>query len=332
MKIPRKICSLPILLLVFSPASSLAQEKTAKPPAARIGVIQTVSSPDYDAAVKGFEKALAEAGFRDGTHVVYDRQNARGDKAHARAIAQKLRDGNAALIHSVATPASQAAVRVIRDIPIVFSSVTDPRDARLVPRKSLPGTRTGTNVTGVSDHWPVFSQFQMYTRFFPKAKRWGTIYNSQEPRSLSHVMEMRAAAKRLGVEMIEAKITGSAEAASAARSLAGKIQVLNLPFDPTVLSSFEAIVKVCNERKIPLFGGDVRSATKGAMAAYGFDYFQIGYAAGKMAVRILKGESPGEIPWELAEKLVLVINETAARDQGVIIPPDLLKRADRVIK
>jgi putative ABC transport system substrate-binding protein len=134
------------------------------------------------------------------------------------------------------------------------------------------------------------------------------------------------------VELIEARITSGAEVAPAVRTLAGKIQAMNIVFDPTVLSSFGAIVKVCNEKKIPLFGGDVRSVTKGAMAAYGFDYFQIGYAAGKKAVRILKGELPGEIPWEPGEKLVLVINETAAKAQGAIISPDLLKRADKVIK
>jgi putative ABC transport system substrate-binding protein len=68
------------------------------------------------------------------------------------------------------------------------------------------------------------------------------------------------------------------------------------------------------------------------MAAYGWDYFQIGHSAGKKAVRILKGEKPGDIPWELGEKLLLTINEKAARAQGAIISPELLKKADRVIQ
>jgi len=332
MNLSKKLCSVPILFLIASPAVSFAQEKASRQIIAKIGVTQTLSNADYDADTKGFEKALTEAGFREGGHVIYDRQNARGDRASARAIARKFLDEKVVLIHSVATPASQAVVRMIRDIPIIFSSVTDPIEGRLVPKKSPCGTRTGTNVTGVSDRWPVFLQFQRYTKFFPRAKKWGTIYNARDPKSIPHIKEMREAARRLGVELIEATIASNAEAVPAVQTLAGKIQVLNVTFDPAVLSSFEAIVKVCNEKKIPLFGGDVRSVTKGAMAAYGFDYFQIGYAAGKKAVRVLKGEPPGEIPWELGERLVLVINERAAKAQGAIVSPTLLKQADRIIK
>ena len=67
------------------------------------------------------------------------------------------------------------------------------------------------------------------------------------------------------------------------------------------------------------------------MAAYGWDYFQIGYSAGRKAARILKGEKPGDIPWDLGERLVLMINEKAAKAQGAIVAPELLKKADKVI-
>jgi putative tryptophan/tyrosine transport system substrate-binding protein len=335
MKIAKEWRSVSTFLILGAIGASVlcsAREGASRPAAVRIGIIQTLSSPDYDAATRGFVNALAEAGFVEGKHVAYDRQNAEGDKEKAGRIVQKFLDQKVALVYSVATPASQAAVRRIRTIPIVFSSVTDPRDARLVPQKSSPGSKTGTNVTGVSDHWPVFSQLQMYSSFFPKAKKWGTIYAEQDPRVLHHIKEMRASAKRLGLELIESRISAATEAGSAAEALSGRIQVLNLPFDPVVLSSLGVIVKVCNEKKIPLFSGDVRSVSRGALAAYGVDYFHLGYRAGKKAVRILKGESAGEIPWEPAEKLLLVINESAARAQGAIISSDLLKRADKLIQ
>ena len=81
-----------------------------------------------------------------------------------------------------------------------------------------------------------------------------------------------------------------------------------------------------------LFSRDIEYVPKGTVASYGIDYFSIGFSAGKMAVRILKGENPGNIPWRPVEKLTLVVNERAAKAQGVVIPPHLLKRADRVIK
>lgn len=321
-----------VLFLVVCVSFSFAQEKKTKK-MIRIGVTQIVSHPALDADQKGFEKALADAGFKEGINITYDRQNAQGDMANAQTIAQKFLDAKVDLVHSIATPTSQAVVKVIKTIPVVFSSVTDPVDAGLVPKDSAPGKKSGTNVTGVSDRWPVALQFEMYTKFVPKAKKWGTIYNAGDSNSMVHIKEMREAAKKLGVELIEATISTSAETMQAAQSLAGKgVHAINITSDNTAVSAFEAIVKICNEKKIPLFAGDVDSVPRGAIAAYGLDYFLIGESAGKKAVRILKGEKPGDIPWGPAEKFSLVVSEKAAKTQGVKIPSDLLKKADKVIK
>jgi len=327
----KKLFPILILILVISVAISFAQEKKSKK-IFKIGITQIVSHPALDGDQKGFENALAEAGFKEGGNITYDRQNAQGDMANAQTIAQKFLDAKVNLVHSIATPTSQAAVKTIKNIPIVFSSVTDPVDAGLVPKTSPPGTKSGTNVTGVSDRWPVYLQFEMYSKFVPKAKKWGTIYNAGDANSLVHIKEMREAAKKMGVELIEATISTSAEAMQAAQFLAGKVQAVNITSDNTAVSAFEAIVKVCNEKKIPLFAGDVGSVPRGAIAAYGLDYFLIGHSAGKKAAQILKGEKPGDIPWGQAEKFSLVVNEKAAKAQGVIFPPDLLKNADKVIK
>jgi putative ABC transport system substrate-binding protein len=319
-------------LLIVSPVLSFAQEKTPKKIIPKIGVTQTVSYPDFDVDAKGFERALAEAGFKEGIHIVYDRQNAQGDVNHTQTIAEKFMNSDVGLIHSIGTSSSRAVMKIIKDIPIVFSSVTDPVYAGLIPKTIPAGRKTGTNITGVSDRWPVTLQFEMYAKFFPKARKWGTIYNAGDPRSLIYIKEMRQAAKKLKVELIEVNISQSDETLPAARFLVGKVQTIYITYDHIALSSFEPIVKVCNEKKIPLFGGDLKCVTLGAMAAYGWDYFQIGHAAGKKAVRILKGEKPGDIPWESGEKLVLLINEKAARAQGAIVPPELLKKADRVVQ
>jgi putative ABC transport system substrate-binding protein len=328
----KKLRFISILLLIISPVLSFAQGKTSKQIIRRIGVTQTVSYSDFDADAKGFEKALAEAGLKEGTHVVYDRQNAQGDINHTWTIAHKFSNADVDLIHSIATPSSRAVIKVIKDIPIVFSSVTEPVYAGLIPQRSPVGTKTGTNVTGVSDRWPVTLQLEMYARFFPRAKKWGTIYNAGDPRSILYVKELREAAKRLKIELIEVTTSSSNEVLPAAQFLAGKAQIIYVTYDHIALSSFDAIVKVCNEKKIPLFGGDLKCVAKGAMAAYGWDYFQIGYSAGKIAVRILKGERAEDIPWELGGKLVLLINEKAAKAQGAIVPPELLKKADKIVR
>jgi putative ABC transport system substrate-binding protein len=327
----KKLCPLLALILVASVSASLAQEKKTKE-VMKLGVIQSFSHPNFDADAKGFEKALAEAGLKEGTHFISLRQNAKGNRSDAEKMAQKLLDDKVDLIHSIASLASRTAVKKTGHLPIVFSSVTNPVDEGIVPKNSPPGTKTRTNVTGVTDRWPVQLQFEMYAAFFPKAKRWGTLFNRRDPRSLLHILEMRETAKRLGLELIEATISGKDNTMQAAQVLAKKIQAMNITLDPTALSAFDRIVKVCNEKKIPLFVGDLDKVAEGAIAAYGSNYFEVGYSAGKKAVRIFKGEKPGEIPWGPVDKLGLVVNEKAARAQGVIIPPEFLKRADRVIQ
>jgi len=331
LKLSKAICLFLALSLSLSFSNSIAQEKKPKK-LIKIGIIQTVSRPDLDADAKGFEKALAEAGFKEGIQIAYIRKNSHGRMADAQTIAKKFVEEKVDLIHSIALLSSQVVVMGIKNIPIVFSSVSDPVRAGLIPKTSLPETRTGTNVTGVSDRWPVNLQFEMSTKFIARAKKWGTIYNRKDPNSLAHIKGMRESAKKLGVGLIEAKISIRGETLQAAQSLSRKVQAIHLSHDHTVASAFKVIVKVCNEKKIPLFTGDIYNVSRGAIAAYGLDYYLVGYSAGKKAVQILRGEKPGNIPWGLAENCLLVINEGAAKAQGVIIPPDLLKKADRVIE
>jgi putative ABC transport system substrate-binding protein len=265
---PKNLRSISVLLLVVSPTLSFAQGKIPKKIIPKIGVAQTASHPEFDADAKGFEKALTEAGFKEGTHVIYDRQNAQDDVNRTQTIAEKFMNSNVDLIHSIGTPSSRAVMKIIKDVPIVFSSVTEPVYAGLIPKTSPLGTRTGTNVTGVSDRWPVTLQFEMYTRFIPRAKKWGTIYNAGDHRTLLYIKEMRQAAKKLKVELIEVNISQDDETLPAAQFLVGKVHTIYITYDHIALSSFEPIVKVCNQKKIPLFGGDLRCVTMGAIAAY----------------------------------------------------------------
>lgn len=313
-------------LLAGPPAA--AQDK----PLLRIGVTKIVSHAALDADEKGFEAALASAGFKDGVNIRYDRQNAQGDPAKAAAIAQKFVDDKVDLIHSIATPTTQAVLKLNSRIPVVFSSITDPVGAGIVPSDSAAGKKTGTMVTGVSDLWPVLLQMETYAKFVPKARKWGTIFNPSEVNSVTHVKAMRAAAKALGLELLEVTVANGSEVEQAARSLVGKVDAITITSDNTTVAHIDRIAKVCDANKIALFAGDVDSVPRGAIAAYGMDYFLVGYSAGKKAALVLKGVKPGDIPWGPVEKFSLVINQKAARAQGVSIPPALLKKADKVLE
>ena len=303
----------------------LVMPGTAPAKTFKIGVTQIVSHPALDADQKGFEQALKDAGL----DVKYDYQNAQGDMSNAQAIARKFKGDDLDLVHCIATPTSQAIVKVITKTPVVYSSVTDPVDAGLV--KTMDAA--GGNVTGVSDAWPYERQVKLHHEMVPTAKKWGTIYNAGDANSAMSITWARAAMKKFGLEYIEVTVSTSAEVHMAAQSLADRVDAVFIISDNTVVSAFESLVKVCNDKKKPLFGGGTESVPRGAIAALGFDYFQVGYTAGQKAVQILKdGKKPGDVPSSLTEQLRLVVNLKAAKAQGLDLDEKYVKMAEEVIK
>jgi len=289
----------------------------------RIGEHQIVAHPALDNDSKGFKVALEEEGFVEGKNVKFDRQNAQGDQANCAIIARKFEDDRVDLIHAISTPNAQASAKVSKTIPIVFSSVTDPVATGIVPKMG----KTGTHITGVSDMWPIALQCQMYQDLVPHAKRWGTIYNPGDVNVTFHIKEMKKAVAAMGGKLIEAHISTSSEVMQAAQSLVGRVDAIHITSDNTAVSAFESIVKVCNENNIPLFAGDRDSCPRGAVAAYGPDYFLIGYTAGKKAARILKGEDPSQVEAGLAVGYSLWVSLKHAKAQGLKLPPTLIQKA-----
>ena len=290
----------------------------------KIGVTVIVSHPALEADQKGFEKAISEAGL----DAEYDYQNAQGDMANATTIAQKFKNDDLDLVHSIATPTSQAAVKVIKNHPIVYSSVTDPVDAGLVKTMGP----SGTNVTGISDAWPIERQIELYHQMVPSAKKWGTIYNAGDANSVKSISWTRDAMKKLGLELIEVTISNSAEVYTGAQTLVGRVDAIYITSDNTVVSALDSVVKVANNKNIPLFGGDTTTVENGMIAAYGLNYFQVGYSAGKKAVLVLKGQDPGTVPSGLTENLSLWLNLKAAKDQKVTVPEKFIKMAEKVFR
>lgn len=292
----------------------------------RIGECQTVSRSSFDNDSRGFKAGLAQEGFVDGKNIAVERLNALGDPANCARIARKFEDDRVDLIHAISAPCARASANVSKTIPVVFSSVTDPVDLAIIPAMG----KTGTNVTGVSDKWPVSLQCEMYQRLIPGAKRWGTIYNPGDAGVTLLIQEMRQTVERMGGRLVEARASAGAEVMRAAQSLVGRVEAIHISSDKTSLSAFESIVKVCNESKTPLFAGDVDSVLRGAVAAYGLDYFKVGRTAGRKAAMILRGARPGEVEAGLAEGYSLWVSKQNARLQGLKLPGRLPQQPDRL--
>jgi putative tryptophan/tyrosine transport system substrate-binding protein len=291
----------------------------------KIGVILAHGSHAFKADQRGFEKALAEAGIQ----AEFDLQDAETDMANAEASAQKFLDDKVDLVHAVGLEAAQAACKLIKDIPVVYSSVRDPVGAGLVKTMAADGG----NVTGVSNAWPIEQQVDLIHRMLPKAQKWGTVYNSGDAFTAQAIEQIRGIMQQRGLELIEAPVSDYDEITNGAESLVGKVDAFFITPDHMVAKAFGTIRRLCNKNKIPLFSGNVNQVVLGAFAALGFDFSQVGYTAGHKAVQILKeGKSPGEIPSGQSEDLMLFISLKNAKRQGVEVGEEFIKQADRVFK
>lgn len=287
-----------------------------------IGVSQYVTHPSLDDATKGFKKAIEDSGL----NVKFVDQNAQGDSNNAASIAQNLVADKVDLIFANATPSAIAALNETKDIPIVFTSVTDPVDAKLVASMEEPGG----NVTGTTDTHP--DAIPNTIKFIAEqtdAKKVGVVYNAGEANSVTQMNRVKEAVKDTDLEVVETTVSNSSEVKQAAESLIGRVDVFYIFTDNTVVSALESVIDVANSEKIPLFVGELDSVQRGGFAAYGFSYYDIGYQAGQMAVQILKGEKkPAELPVQYPDSLKLVINKTAAEKQGIEIKPEWEKDAE----
>ena len=313
-------------ILALAAATALAMP--AKADEVTVAVTAIVEHPALDAARDGVKEALAEAGFKEGENLKFVYESAQGNPGTAAQIARQFIGESPNVIVPISTPSAQAVVAATRDIPVVFTAVSDPLGAQLVTYLDKPGG----NVTGLSDMSPVADHVALIKEITPNAKSIGFVYNTAEANSISTLNALKAEAEKAGLTVVESVATKSSEVQGATRSLVGRVDVIYIPTDNTIVSAFEAAVGVAEEAKIPLYAGDTDSVNRGAIAALGFNYFDVGKQTGALVARVLKGEAPGDIPVRVAAGTDLVINKSAAAKMGVTFPESVTARATKTIE
>ena len=293
-----------------------------------VAVTAIVEHPALDSARDGVLEALNQAGYSQGKNLKWQYQSAQGNTGTAAQIARKFIGDRADAIVAIGTPSAQAAVAGTKRIPIVFTAVTDPIQGQLTPSWEA----SGTNVTGVSDVLELSKQVELIQQVVPEAKRIGIVYNPGEANSVAVVEALKEILPQYNLSLVEAAAPRSVDVGSAARSLVGKVDVIYTSTDNNVVSAYEALVKVGNDMKIPLIASDTDSVKRGAIAALGVNYYDLGLQTGRLVVRILEGEKPGDIKPQTSDNIQLFVNLAAAEKQGVSLSPELIDSATEVIR
>ena len=321
--LPKKALTL-VAAFTLAATSSLTVAAEMK----SVAITAIVEHPALDAVRDGVLDALNDAGYTEGKNLKWQYQSAQGNTGTAAQIARKFIGDKPDALVAIATPSAQAAVAGTKRIPVVFSAVTDPVEAQLVPSWEA----SGTNVTGVSDLLELDKQIELIKKIVPHAKKIGMVYNPGEANSVVVVEAFKKILPKYGMELVEAAAPRTVDVGSAARSLVGKVDVIYTNTDNNVVSAYEALVKVGNDRKIPLVASDADSVKRGAIAALGVNYRDLGRQTGRLVVRILEGEAPGNIKTETSSNLQLFLNEAAAKKQGVTLSKELLETATEIIR
>jgi len=327
-------------LLVLSVCLGIALVLTALPfmtgcvPAGekmyKVCISQIATHPDLDANRQGIIDAMAEEGFIEGENVEFITRNAEGDMTVAVSIADYFVSLKPDLIHTITTPMAQTAVAAAEgtDILIIFSSITDPVTAGLVPSWE----QAAPTVTGVADWFDMEPQVEFLLEVLPDVEVLGTAYNPGEVNAAVQAEYLCRIAPDYGLTIVEATAATTADVYAAGMSLVGRCDAIWIPTCNTVGGvGIESIIKVAEENQLPAFGSAVGMIETGLVGGCSVDYYRIGKEAGYIAARVLRGEDIADIP-PMTLEVSTVAYPAAAERMGITIPQAVIDAADIVVE
>lgn len=281
-----------------------------------VGICQLVQHPALDEATKGFREALiAELGE---DKVTFDEQNASGSKENCTLIVNNFVSKNVDLIMANATDALTAAASATDTIPIIATSITEYGAA--LDMDNFSG-KTGRNISGTSDLAPLDQQAAMFKEWAPNAKKIGIIYCSAEANSLYQVNVITKELQKLGLEVKAFAFTDSNDVSAVTAAAAEFADAIYIPTDNTAASNSEAIANVLLPAKKVVIAGEEGICSGCGVATLTINYYDIGYAAGKMAADVLKGNAKIEdLEIGYAPKFEKKFNEANCKALGLTAP------------
>ncbi len=326
----KKNISLVLPFLAFSLFTCPVNADEPPSPLPLVAISQIVQHVSLDEEREGIIEALKDAGYIDGRTVKIIYENAQGNMSTASLIASSFASRKPAVAIAISTPSAQTLLKPLMDqqVPLVFTAVTDPLEAKLVTSLEAPRPEP---VTGVSDALMPGPQLDLIQKLIPSVKNIGVVYNSGETNSVKAVQQLKAEAANRGLTLVLAIADKSSDVIPATTKLIGdKVDAIYIPNDNTAVAAMESIVTLGKKYKMPVFAGDAGSVERGALAAYAYDRTALGRKTGDLAVKILKGEKAGDLTVETDHPLVLMVNLKSAQEMGVAIPDEIKSEAKNI--
>jgi putative ABC transport system permease protein len=297
----------------------------------RIGIVQFAMEPNVEKAKQGLVDALGDKGFFAGKNIELIYRNANADFPTITSIMQELGSRGTDIILPLSTPVVQGALQLARNHPkqrVVFAYIFDPYRIGVAetPERHQP------NMTGVACFPPIEGMLDLIQEMVPERRKIGVVWNSSEANSESVLSKARPYAEKLGLTLMEATVSGSAEVLEASKSLAARgAEVFLNPGDNTLNVSYDSFAQVAADNRIPVFSIDPDFIENKTLAALGPSYYRTGYEGGEVLARVLEGESTADIPIGQTSATELLINRDEARRLAIELPTAILKGAGRIV-
>ncbi len=315
------ITILTVLAIVSSTLIANGTKEDTNPNAYKVGVSKLLPHPALDAAEQGMKDYLESTDLE----ITFDFQNANGDISTAASIASQLKAGKVDVAVGIATPSAQSLANTMGDTPVVFTAVTDPVSAQLV----------GPTICGVSDETPVKSQIELLIQI-TGAKSIGNVYTSGEANGVILNEMVQEACDELGIKCVSAAVSNTSEVKMAAQSIIDRVDAMYIAPDNAVYSAFSSVSDVCADNGIPLMGSDPTGTTPFEyLVAWGFNYYNIGVATGKLVEQCLTGATPGDLGTVLltdAKDFELWVNLDNAKKLGIDVDQSILDKATYIVE
>lgn len=308
------------IALIFSITLILAQSPSG---AVQISIMVSQRSEAHNAALTAFLRAIEKS--QQIETIIYNLGGSMEMGIEAAKLIKKMKPN---LVLAVGTTAALAAKKELMDIPIVFCMVLNPVSSGLVKHMKSPGS----SITGASLDIPLETQYKYIKMLIPDAKSIGVIYNPEETGIL--VQEAVRVAKAGNISLIAKAISSEREVPDALKSMLNKVDILWSVADGTVFGpqSTQYILLTTLRARVPFMGLSPAFVKAGALMALSCDYADIGKQAAEIAMRILDGQNPGDIPIAVPRKISLYINLRTAEHIGLNVPKSAIKLADEVIR
>ena len=314
-----------------APFDAFSQQQPAKVP--RIGLLSPYSPSDTALWHQAFRLGLRDLGWVEGKNISIEYRYAEGRYDRIPDLAADLVRLKVDVIVAAVTQDILAAKNATRAIPIVMASPADPVTAGLVESLARPGG----NITGLSQMAPEMTgkRLELLKEIVPKLSRVAVLWNPQNPASGSPLSwkEIQLPAQQLGVQLhsLEARSSNDFDKAfeDATKARAGALAIMP---DPLFAGNLKRIADLAAKSRLPSIFHLSEFANSGGLVTYGPDRSDMYRRAATYVDKILKGTKPADLPVEQPKKFEFIINLKAAKQIGLTIPPNVLARADKVIK